>query len=40
MLVRAPISMEFTSPRTTAVGQTDASSPIDTRPITTADGST
>jgi hypothetical protein len=36
MLVRAPISMEFTSPRTTAVGHTDESSPIVTLPITTA----
>ena len=36
MLVRAPISIEWTSPRTTAVGQIDESSPIVTLPITTA----
>ena len=40
MLVRAPISIECTSPRTTAAGQIDESSPILTRPMTIAAGST
>ncbi len=39
MLVRAPIEIAFTSPRMTAPGQTEASSPIVTRPITVAAGS-
>jgi hypothetical protein len=39
MLVRAPITIELTSPRMIAPGQTEESSPIVTRPITHAAGS-
>ena len=38
MLVRAPTSIRPSSPRSTAVGQTDDSAPIVTLPITTASG--
>src|SRR6056297_91977 len=40
MLLRAPISMLFTSPRKTTFGQIDTSSPSLTDPITVAAGST
>ena len=36
MLVRAPMRMWFTSPRTTAPNQTDESAPISTSPTITA----
>ena len=39
MLVRAPIEIVLTSPRRTAPGQIEESSPIVTRPITDAAGS-
>jgi hypothetical protein len=34
MLLRAPIVMRFTSPRATAMGQIETSSPITTSPLT------
>src|SRR5690606_29419477 len=40
MLVRGPISIELTSPRTTQPGQMETSSPRLTRPMTVAAGST
>ena len=36
--VRAPISIQPWSPRSTAHGHTDASGPMRTRPMTTASG--
>src|ERR1700722_10495006 len=36
MLVRAPMRIQFTSPRITTPGQTLESTPIETSPITTA----
>ena len=39
-LLRGPISIRPSSPRSTAVGQIDASAPIVTLPITTASGCT
>ena len=39
-LVRGPTSIRPSSPRSTAVGQTEASAPIVTLPITTASGCT
>jgi hypothetical protein len=38
--VRAPIWIEFTSPRTTAIGQMEESLPIVTLPMTSALGAT
>ena len=40
MLVRAPMRMKLTSPRTTVPGQIETSSPSTTSPITLAAGST
>ncbi len=38
--VRAPMAIRPSSPRSTALGHTDASGPIVTSPITTASGCT
>jgi len=40
MLVRAPIRISPSSPRSTAVGQTLEFAPMNTEPITTASGCT
>jgi hypothetical protein len=39
-LLRAPMRMKLTSPRTTVIGQIETSSPSTTSPITAAAGST